>query len=33
METNKEIVALLTLIDDPDQDVFEAVSEKIVDYG
>ncbi len=33
METNKEIVALLTLIDDPDQDVFDAVSEKIVDYG
>jgi len=33
METNKEIVALLTLLDDPDQDVFEAVSEKIVDYG
>src|SRR5688500_13730418 len=33
METNKEIAALLTLIDDPDQDVFEAVSEKIVDYG
>ena len=33
METNNEIVALLTLIDDPDQDVFDAVSEKIVDYG
>ncbi len=33
METNKEIVALLTLLDDPDQDVFDAVSEKIVDYG
>ena len=33
METNKEIVALLTLIDDPDQDVFDAVSEKIVHYG
>lgn len=33
METNKEIAALLHLIDDPDQEVFEAVSEKIVDYG
>ena len=33
METNKEIAALLTLLDDPDQDVFDAVSEKIVDYG
>ena len=33
METNKEIAALLQLIDDPDQEVFEAVSEKIVGYG
>lgn len=33
METSKEISALLTLLDDPDQEVFEAVSEKIVDYG
>ncbi|MGZ8516803.1 MAG: hypothetical protein ACXWWD_05605, partial [Chitinophagaceae bacterium] len=33
METNKEIAALLHLLDDPDQDVFDAVSEKIVDYG
>lgn len=35
METNKEkeIAALLHLLDDPDQEVFEAVSEKIVDYG
>lgn len=33
METTKEISALFTLIDDPDQEVFDAVSEKIVDYG
>jgi len=33
METNNEITALLTLLDDPDQEVFNAVSEKIVDYG
>ena len=33
METNKEIAALLHLIDDPDQEVFDAISEKIVDYG
>jgi regulator of sirC expression with transglutaminase-like and TPR domain len=33
METNNEIAALLHLIDDPDQEVFEAVSEKIVDLG
>lgn len=33
IETSKEITALLTLLDDPDQEVFEAVSEKIVDYG
>ncbi len=33
MESSKEITALLTLIDDPDQEVFEAVSDKIVDYG
>lgn len=33
MENNKEISALLTLIDDPDEEVFGAVSEKIVDYG
>ncbi|MEJ0104955.1 MAG: transglutaminase family protein [Bacteroidota bacterium] len=33
METNKEISALLTLIDDPDEEVFGAVSEKIIDYG
>lgn len=33
METNKEISALFTLIDDPDEDVFGPVSDKIVDYG
>jgi len=33
METTKEITALFTLIDDPDEDVFGAVSNKIVDYG
>lgn len=33
METNNEISALFTLIDDPDEEVFGAVSEKIVDYG
>jgi len=33
METNKEISALLMLIDDPDEEVFGAVSNKIVDYG
>ena len=33
METNREISALLHLIDDPDEEVFDAVSKKIVDYG
>lgn len=33
METNKEISALFNLIDDPDEEVFGAVSNKIVDYG
>lgn len=33
METNKEISALFHLIDDPDEDVFNAISDKIVDYG
>lgn len=33
LETNKEISALFTLIDDPDEEVFGLVSEKIVDYG
>lgn len=33
METNKEISALFHLLDDPDEEVFNAISEKIVDYG
>lgn len=33
MEKNSEISALLHLIDDPDEDVFGAVSNKIVQYG
>jgi regulator of sirC expression with transglutaminase-like and TPR domain len=33
VENNKEISALFTLIDDPDEEVFGAVSNKIVDYG
>jgi len=33
METNTEIAALFHLIDDPDEEVFDAISQKIVDYG
>ncbi|MCR6720693.1 MAG: transglutaminase-like domain-containing protein [Chitinophagaceae bacterium] len=33
MDSTREISALLQLIDDPDQEVFDAVSQKIVDYG
>jgi len=33
MENNKEISALFLLLDDPDEEVFDAVSQKIVDYG
>jgi len=33
METTKELSALFTLIDDPDEEVFGAVSSKIIDYG
>jgi regulator of sirC expression with transglutaminase-like and TPR domain len=33
MEESKEISALFLLIDDPDDEVFDAVSKKIVDYG
>lgn len=33
METTKEISALFTLIDDPDEEVFGVVSDKIIDYG
>ncbi|HEX5151385.1 MAG TPA: transglutaminase family protein [Parafilimonas sp.] len=33
MRQNAEISALLTLIDDPDEEVFSTVSSRIVDYG
>jgi len=33
MEHSKEIAALLNLIDDPDEEVFGAVSQKIIEYG
>lgn len=33
MEESKEISALFHLIDDPDEEVFDEVSKKIVDYG
>lgn len=33
MKENKEISALLNLIDDPDEDVYNTVSEKIVSFG
>jgi regulator of sirC expression with transglutaminase-like and TPR domain len=33
LENNKEISALFHLIDDPDEEVFDVVSEKIVGYG
>jgi len=33
MHQNAEISALLTLIDDPDEEVFSTVSSRIVDYG
>lgn len=33
MRENKEIVALLKLIDDPDDEVFDTVSEKLLHYG
>lgn len=33
MHENREIAALFTLIDDPDEDVFSTVSERIVHYG
>lgn len=33
MEETKEISALLNLIDDPDEEVFGAVSERIIGYG
>lgn len=33
MQTNKEIRALLSLVDDPDSEVFEIVSDKLFCYG
>lgn len=33
MESGKEVIALLNLIEDPDAEIFEAVSEKIISYG
>ncbi|MBA2761757.1 MAG: hypothetical protein H0U39_07320, partial [Segetibacter sp.] len=33
MQENKEISALFHLIDDPDQEVFDTVSERIVSLG
>lgn len=33
MKENKEIKALLTLIDDPDQEVYNTISEKIASFG
>ena len=33
MQENREISALFHLIDDPDQEVFDTVSEKIVSLG
>ncbi len=33
MQQNKEISALFTLIDDPDEEVFSTVSNRIVNYG
>ena len=33
MQENREITALFTLIDDPDEEVFSSVSERIVNYG
>ena len=33
MQENREISALFTLIDDPDEEVFSSVSNRIVEYG
>ena len=33
MEENREIYALLHLIDDPDEEVFGVVSNRIIDFG
>ncbi|RQO30327.1 hypothetical protein DBR32_12205 [Taibaiella sp. KBW10] len=32
-QTDKEIVALLQLVDDPDQEVYETVAQKLLSYG
>jgi hypothetical protein len=33
MEENREIYALLHLIDDPDEEVFGVVSNRLIDFG
>ncbi len=33
MQENREISALFTLIDDPDEEVFSTVGNRIVEYG
>ncbi len=33
MKENKEILALMLLIDDPDEDVYQSVSERILSFG
>lgn len=33
MKENKEIIALLHLIDDPDEDIYNTVSDKIISFG
>jgi len=33
LKENKEITALLNLIDDPDEDVYHTVSNKLVSFG
>ena len=33
MKQSNELVALFRLIDDPDEDVYHVVSNKIMDYG
>ena len=33
MQTTREINALFTLIDDPDEEVYSTVSEKLIAYG
>ena len=33
MESNNEIRALLVLMDDPDNEVYDTVASKLLDYG